>query len=178
MWTKVSQPATLMAVAGVSPRDVWAVGSAQTGSGHTPLTERWNGLAWKTWSKPNVDGELTSVTAISATNAWAVGYYTHPLQHPGPLIEHWNGRIWSLANAPNLGIGDQLHAAAALQGGHVWASGSALDGYGGILTVAKRLDRFEWRNLSPTNPTTSEGSLLSVSVVSPGDVWVVGSYVS
>jgi hypothetical protein len=38
----------------------------------------------------STDGALFGVTAISASNAWAVGGTSF-----GTLILHWNGRAWS-----------------------------------------------------------------------------------
>jgi hypothetical protein len=47
---------------------MWAVGSRPDGAS---LTLFWNGSAWKAVTCPNI-GQLVAVTAISATNAWAV----------------------------------------------------------------------------------------------------------
>ena len=48
---------------------LWAVGKRTSGAS---LTLLWNGTAWEVISSPAI-GDLSSVAAISATNAWAVG---------------------------------------------------------------------------------------------------------
>src|SRR5437667_10446120 len=53
---------------------------------------------WAVVSSPNVGpytNELHGVTAISATNAWAVG-----IASSNTLIEHWNGTAWSVSSSP------------------------------------------------------------------------------
>jgi hypothetical protein len=49
---------------------LWAVGDHQPGGA---LTERWNGHAWRVIPNPAIRGGLFAVTALSRTNAWAVG---------------------------------------------------------------------------------------------------------
>lgn len=54
----------------------------------TPLPKGWNTVA----SPPvGSEGNLTAVTALSATDAWAVGQYEGPDSLQRTLIEHWNG---------------------------------------------------------------------------------------
>lgn len=54
-------------------------------------------------SSPNVPGSgennLLGVTAVSAKNIWAVGYY---IGTPKTLIEHWNGTSWIVVPSPSL----------------------------------------------------------------------------
>jgi hypothetical protein len=68
------------------------------------VTLHWNGTAWSRVPSPspgNGDGEGTSelfgVSALSSTDAWAVGDYIN--QTTGiidTLILHWNGSTWSV----------------------------------------------------------------------------------
>jgi hypothetical protein len=55
--------------------DVWAVGYQSAGSSITTLTEHWNGASWSVVSSPRVGhgAFLRTVTAVSATDAWAAG---------------------------------------------------------------------------------------------------------
>jgi hypothetical protein len=72
--------AVLQSVSATSATSAWAVGFTQTtvfGSGTltTTLAEHWDGTAWTIVGSPSpgTDARLSSVTATSATNAWAVG---------------------------------------------------------------------------------------------------------
>ena len=59
-----------------------------------------------TWTVvPSVDpvtteNQLTAVTARSASDAWAVGFYQGPARHNGRIMlaEHWDGTRWSQVN--------------------------------------------------------------------------------
>ena len=74
--------------------------SAHTGSGKT-LIERWNGAAWKQVPSPGPAGSLLSgVAAMSATNAWAVGY-TGTSSGAKTLILRWNGTAWKQVPSPS-----------------------------------------------------------------------------
>jgi len=59
---------------------------------------------WNVISSPNNGASydvLNGVSALSPTNAWAVGDYNIS---PGPLqtlIEHWDGTQWSIVPSPN-----------------------------------------------------------------------------
>src|SRR5579875_717749 len=50
---------------------------------------------------PGAQNAFSAVSADSATDAWAVGYYTGTDLNAGiPLIAHWNGTAWSQTAAP------------------------------------------------------------------------------
>ena len=114
----------LQAVAAVSASNAWAVGSAFTTGFAQPLIEHWNGRAWTAVSapspSPSAPGWLTGVTAISASDAWAVGYYGSTDQHT--LIEHWNGRAWHQVRSPSPGL-SALLVGVASSGTSTWAVG-------------------------------------------------------
>src|SRR5215471_16759378 len=69
----------LFGVAATSAGDAWAVGCAgncfQGFGGIKTLILHWNGTAWTRVPSPSpgVGSALSSVTAVSATSAWAVG---------------------------------------------------------------------------------------------------------
>src|SRR5262249_53649888 len=101
----------LLAVAAVSARDVWAVGSFVV-SGFGPsqtLIEHWNGTSWSVVPSPNAstqNNELNGVTAVSGTDVWAVGDFLPSASGATQtLIEHWNGTSWSAVASPNAGTG-------------------------------------------------------------------------
>jgi hypothetical protein len=106
-WSLVPSPnpgssGELNAVSAVSPSDVWAVGcylaSPRTNE-WKPLALHWNGTAWAQVASPNPGGSagtcLTAVSALSSSDAWAVGS-TDPFgTDTKTVILHWNGTNWT-----------------------------------------------------------------------------------
>lgn len=83
---------------------VWAVGSVPRSSGSdVGLIERWNGSSWRRVVSPT-RGNLIGVTAVSRSNAWAVGSsggFTGggiPATHA--LVLHWMARPGSRRQRP------------------------------------------------------------------------------
>jgi hypothetical protein len=104
-----------------------------------------------------VDGWLTSVSVVSASDVWAVG--TGGLGVA--LIMHWNGTRWSAdSNLPYCCV---LAGVAALSANDVWAVGGSL---------ALHWNGKSWARVPVPKGT---GSLNAVAATSPGDVWAVGS---
>jgi hypothetical protein len=118
----------LFGVAATSARNAWAVGYELQDSKYQTLIEHWNGRSWRRVPSPNPAGtehlnQLSDVTAVSATNAWAVGQYFTGTRHH-TLILHWNGSSWRLVAGPNATRRGLLFGVAAVPG-HLWASGTA-----------------------------------------------------
>src|SRR5947209_7846495 len=100
-WTVVSSPTVsggseLHAVTAISTNDVWAVGeSFGAGSPSQTLIEQWNGRKWSVVSSPNIgtqNNELSGVTAVSATDIWAVGFFQATSGGPQQTLTlHWDG---------------------------------------------------------------------------------------
>jgi len=128
---------SLQAVAGVSASSAWAVGDEFTGGVLQPLIEHWNGTAWKSVHTPtpslSVPAELTGVTAISARDAWAVGYYGNP-GSLHTLLEHWNGTAWRRVPSPSPGTEAVLRGVASSRTS-TWAVGYYSSG-GPVQTLA------------------------------------------
>jgi hypothetical protein len=83
-------------VSALSSADAWAVGEVDTGgpAGLHTLAAHWNGSGWTRVATPSpgtgISGStLDGVSAVSASDAWAVGYGN------GSLILHWNGSRWT-----------------------------------------------------------------------------------
>ena len=114
---------------------------------------------------------LRSVTAISPTDAWAVGsqngYHT-------PVAYHWDGTAWSLVATPALaGSGNNLfYRVAALDSAHVWAVGYTSAG-SGPQPLVERWNGTAW-SIEPT-PTLSAGGMARGVAVTGGTVWAAGS---
>jgi hypothetical protein len=96
----------LTAVSADSATGAWAAGYYFNASNvEKPLLLRWNGTAWKTVNSPAPSGaqqtQLNGVSADSATDGWAVGYYENSSGVDETLILHWNGTAWKKVKSPN-----------------------------------------------------------------------------
>ena len=98
-WTTVPSPSPagslLFSVAATPDGTAWAVGyTGYTGSATSTRTLilRWNGTAWTRVPSPDPGpgAELGGVTALSGSDAWAVG-----IAGGKTLILRWNGQTWS-----------------------------------------------------------------------------------
>ncbi len=129
---------------------------------------------------PGVLGQLTGVTALSATNVWASGI-KHPNGGIKPLLEHWNGTIWKIIAAP--GVGDDyaiLNGVASngpdniLAAGSKWCTSSSCP----MRTLAFRYNGTTWKLISTPNPAKGSNSdSFSADGAIPGTAqfWAVGS---
>ena len=194
-WQIVSSPypantfqSILNAVAMVSTRDVWAVGSntffTQGSNLQTDtLVEHWNGRHWSIVPSPNpstVSNRLTAVAAINAKDVWAVGDYASAENLNLPLAEHWDGHAWHVvATAPlPIGISGTFASVTAIPGTkQLWAVGQTLKFPRPSFEQAliELWDGRQWQlivNGSPEGFKSSE--LVSVAALSRTDAWAVG----
>ena len=166
-------------VAAVSSNDVWAVGMSRNQSGfssHT-LTEHWNGSQWSIISSANPSSpfnNLRSVTAVSATNVWAVGQYdTSSGFHT--LIEHWNGSQWKVVASPNPPSREgNLSGVDALTANNIWAVGFTTDMNGFSQTLAEHWNGTTRQLVASPNPDPMIDGLSSLSAASANNIWAVG----
>ena len=167
----------LHSVSAASANDVWAVGSSETGGAPTrTLIQHWNGTQWRIVPSPNPDSqlnELRGVVALSANNAWAIGYRggtrnETPLE---TLILHWDGIRWHQVASPNVpGGANQLSGITAISANDIWAVGSA-----GVAPLAIRWNGNAWSVVPmQTSSGLSSERLTAVSGISSNDVWAVG----
>lgn len=128
------------------------------------------GLAgWRIVASPALPGgELIGVSALSSTEAWAVGS-----QAVGgvflPLAEHWDGTRWS--STPISGPGDfnELRAVAVVSPSDAWAVG--VSGQWGALI--EHWNGSSWQVVS--SPVSGGGTpLYGVKAFAANDVWAVG----
>jgi hypothetical protein len=160
---------SLNSVAGISAKDVWAVGSSCYS--FDAIIEHWNGTAWSmvAGASPAKDGggataSLYGVAAISPSNVWAVGYSgSGGLQ---TMIEHWNGSSWQVSSGG--GVSGYLSSVSATGPNDVWASGGTNNG-----NLIEHWDGAAWTVVQTPQPANS--SLDSVTALSPTDAWAVGS---
>jgi hypothetical protein len=90
----------LYSVSGTGPNDVWAVGNAGHGlyGRGDALTQHWDGTAWSIVRTPlpshGAAHVLASVSAVSPTDAWAVGNVGDG-EIGVHIILHWDGVVWT-----------------------------------------------------------------------------------
>jgi hypothetical protein len=167
----------LHSVSAASTNDVWAVGSSNDGRAPTrTLIQHWDGTQWSIVPSPNPDSqlnELRSVTALSANDAWAVGY-RGGTQNETPLetlILHWDGSSWRQVPGPNIpGGANQLSAITAISANDIWAVGSV-----GGAPLAIHWDGNAW-SVVPTRVGSglSTERFTAISGTASNDIWVVG----
>jgi hypothetical protein len=101
--------------------DVWAVGGFVANHQNGTLMLHWDGHAWTRVPVPSQakSSGLGSVTALSDTDAWAVG------QGPsGTLVLHWNGTDWTQVASPSpTGAGNFLTGVSADSAADAWTVG-------------------------------------------------------
>jgi hypothetical protein len=164
---------TLLSVSADASNDVWAVGSK------TLL--HFNGTTWTEVPSPLL--HANSVTALSPTNAWAVGtisVFAGDRQHTKPAIEHWDGTSWSIVTSPNpnpVATKDTaLDGIAAISADDIWAVGAGnFSTISGTATLIEHWDRTSWTIVSSPDPGTATNALFAVTALSDGTVVAVGN---
>jgi len=202
-WTIVSTPATtgtaksiLDAVADLSPGNVWAAGRSRDGRA---LVEHWNGSTWSIVSTPDpvppagstfAGATLTGLTAISATDIWAVGSFNAAhgtVVDTFTLTEHFDGVRWTVVPSPNVAKPNQfngarqvLNAVTAVSSGNVWAVGETIDTASGSFlpdrTLILHWTGTAWSVVTSPDHANEEDVLSGVAAVSASDVWAVGTF--
>jgi hypothetical protein len=158
----------------VSADNVWGVGgTVRYGKwgdvvSASPLIEHWNGRRWTIVRTPRVRGDLVGVSAPSARDAWAVGWYRSAASEEAPLVLHWNGDRWSRVVMPAALRG--ASAVTAVTPDDVWVVGSFTKGERSIGQIA-HWDGSRWALIT----SLANSRLLDVKATSTDDAWAVGS---
>jgi hypothetical protein len=198
-WSIVSSPnATpyyneLYGVDATSSTFALAVGYANGSSGvngspRNTLALRWNGTAWSVVPSPNPgvsNRELFGVDAISATDAWAVGWYYESFSpvFADALVLHWNGTAWSQVAVPvPANYLNQLYGVSATSASDVWAVGTYAnlgEANGSRHPLALHYNGTTWSVVPVPASASAAGTayLRAVKAISPTDAWAVGSKV-
>jgi hypothetical protein len=187
-WTRVAAPAPagqtdiqLNGVAATSYSNAWAVGFFDTSGGLArTVIEHWNGRAWKIQPSPNPGSNsdfLQSVTALSATDAWAVGHYSSSETTEFTLVEHWNGRTWTRVPSPNPGGRNSagLTGVSAVTPVSIWAVGSTITAMG-LGTLTEHWNGRAWKPVASPSPAGSANynEPTGVAATSATNAWLVG----
>jgi hypothetical protein len=168
----------LWGVDALSSGGAWAVGRAETGTLpiHRPVIERWNGTSWSISASPlpSGGGELRDVDAISASNAWAVGF-TNSSNGNLTLTERWNGTSWSIVPSPSVSAQNHLLGVKTLSAGDAWAVGSHnVPGSWAFSTLTMRWTNGAWSIVPSPDTASFENHLMAIDGVSANDLWAVG----
>ena len=174
-------------VVALATDDVYAVGYQPATNGAVlTLIEHWDGKAWSVVSSPNANGTgnvLTSVSANSPTDIWAVGDQVAPGIEARTLALHFDGINWSVVSTPNVVQGDNLDenvltSVVAVAPNDVTAVGFSLANQT-ELTMALHWDGVSWSVVPTPNVSSSAGSfntLHGVTAVNGSDLYAVGFF--
>jgi hypothetical protein len=180
-WAELPSPSpgtrlnVLTAVDGASADRVWAVGWVRNlpygNKTRQSLILLWNGGAWSLVPSPNA-GQTTTVlndvAAVSATDAWAVGFAQNLGGNAFAAVLRWNGSAWGVATAPPLST---LTSVTALSATDVWVTGTDAEGLPQLAN---------WRGsgwtVQPAPAGTGPGMphLTATTRLTPSTVWAVG----
>ncbi len=183
-WKIVASPKSVTTgLAGVSAdaaNDAWAVGENFVGDTDVTLAEHWNGSRWSIIPSPNpadaTSSRLLAVTALSPSNAWAVGLYTNENFNQLTLIEHWNGQQWRIVSSPNQPAANALDSITAISRNNIWAVGYALTSDITSDTLVEHWDGAAWSIIPSPDGGAFNNFLYSVAAASATSIWAVGSY--
>lgn len=176
----------LYGVAAASSTDVWAVGTSQDVA-YVPLRtliQHWDGTEWSIVPSPSpgtVFNELRAVAAVSADDAWAVGF-CGGWYRSSTLILHWDGVSWTQVPSPNPNgefARNELYGIAAISANDIWAVGVSGSSSWAYVPLALHWDGVAWTAI-PTDhlPVGGYGSFFrSVSAASSDDILAVGASV-
>jgi hypothetical protein len=121
--------------------------------------------------------ELYSVSATSATNAWAVGDYFFGNQgsKTGVLVVHWNGKAWQRVRVPDPSPGgSDMVSVAATSATNAWAVGDYTNSMNVQNTLIEHWDGRAWRKVAAPSPREG-ATLLAVAVRSASLAFAVGT---
>jgi len=165
----------LRGVTALTSNNVWAVGEFNApGGNQQTLFLQWNGTSWAQVPGDNtgpngVQFFLSAVSAISASDIWAVGNNSHT------LAEHWNGSSWSMVSTPNAGVGENiLNGVSGTASTDVWEVGYFAFGTW-KRTLIEHWNGTDWSIIPSPNPNNRLNQLNGVVSISSANAWAVGN---
>jgi alpha-tubulin suppressor-like RCC1 family protein len=121
---------------------------------------------------------LTSVSASSPHDAWAVGSSNASETGAEPAAEHWAGMSWTVATLPAIATPSTLTGVDDLSPTDAWAVGET-GSTGSERTLIEHWDGTSWTVVTSPDPGTGPGEfdeLQGVSGTNPDDLWAVGTF--
>jgi hypothetical protein len=185
-WSVVPTPSLpsdhlhVVSIDAASSTDVWAVGGFRDSQGiDRTLILHFDGSSWTQVPSPNPSqdfNDLSSVHAVSATNAWAVGTFDNGTADQ-TLILHWDGMAWSQLASPDPGgpgSNDELFAVTATSASNAWAVGNVEATNGNETSLILHWDGRTWTQVASPHPGT-DSPLFAVDASSASNAWAVGN---
>ncbi|GAA1880269.1 hypothetical protein GCM10009753_04530 [Streptantibioticus ferralitis] len=188
-WTVQTQPQLgtsdndYGAVAVVSPKDVWAVGSMLPDTANSnqdamlSLAAHYDGTKWTSTPIGHVGTNFNALYGVAAVpgRAWAVGVAIDSHYQSHSLMQEWDGHTWHPVALPKINsIHDTLYAATATSANDVWAVGDRESANGVFTTLVEHFDGHRWSVVPTPNPGATGNHLFGITARSPHDIWAVG----
>lgn len=188
-WTEVATDSpgwterTFSDVTVLAADDVWVSGYGlkDEEAGMLPLTEHWNGSAWKLVAVPFkqrfANHFLRAVDATPDGDLWTVGDQKLTAKS-ATVTEHWTGSDWMRVTSPSPGVrpGSFLYDVAAQASDDLWAVGTYGAGRS-LRPLVLHGDGSSWSQVAVPNPGGKNGTTLtSVSADASDDAWAVGYF--
>jgi hypothetical protein len=142
---------------------------------------------WQIVPAPTVPGgsdqRLASVSCVSDTDCWAVGYYFGSTGDYETLTEHFDGTSWAVVPSPdqrtsavtNSRQDNYLTGVSCLPDGACWAVGYWYDGTNNAQPLVETHSAGSWSIVaSPSTASVVSDYLTAVSCAGPSDCWAVG----
>jgi hypothetical protein len=173
----------LSGVRGTSARDVWAVGYTEIAYPRfNTLVLHWNGTAWKVVKSANGDNQsnqLTAVRPLSATDAWAAGWYTKGSTNRS-LIEHWSKGRWRVVRSPNgSNSTNELMGVLATSATSAWATGWDYNpAIHADRTLLLHWNGKAWKHAFSPNTGAGSNDLYAIGGTSAANIYAVGTYLT
>jgi hypothetical protein len=165
----------------VSAKDIWAAGAQSSDFQNTlqTLIEHWDGKTWSVVPSPNpgsLYNALGGMTAVSASDVWAVGEDEGSNLILRTLAEHWDGNSWTVVPTPDIGsFGNVLFDVSARAGNDVWTFGYYYSTPELTRTLIERWDGKQWNVVPSRNPSKEFNRLGNITEVS-NTLWSVGYF--
>ena len=136
---------------------------------------------WKVVPSPNPASSngLSAVSAVSATDVWAVGWYANnSLERQQVLTLHWNGTRWSVVPSPTRNVPYMaLSGVAVVSANNIWGVGSYLTATESQeKTLIEHWNGSTWSIVASPNSSSPVNLLVAAAAVSAKNVWAVGYY--
>ena len=162
VWREIAVPdvGPLTAVAVAADDEAWALGPQG-------VILQWNTESWQPVLTAAQSGGavLRGLAALDPDDVWAVGS-----DQGSPFATHWNGAAWKTMTLPAT-VGGSLNAISGTPT-DLWAVGVSSDD-SHLLTL--HYDGTDWSAVP--DAAVSDGGLLTVAALAPGDVWAAGDAV-
>ena len=119
------------------------------------------------------------MSAVSATDAWAAGYYLNGSNVWVPLVLHCNGKTCKQVTSPAPGgaRNTQPFGVSAVSSTDAWATGWYINSSGVTVPLILHCNGTTCKQAkSPLPSGAGTGSLSGMSADSASDAWAVGDY--